>query len=71
MSGDTISDRPVMQELLRHVLQAYDVATSNEAKNALLRAVLDKIIYHKTYACKRGQKATDYLSLELFPRIKK
>ena len=56
---------------IRHVLHAYDVATSNEAKNALLRAVLDKVVYHKTYACKRGEKATDYLSIELFPRIKK
>jgi hypothetical protein len=41
------------------------------AIDGLLRAVLDKIIYHKTYACKRGEKACDYLSLELFPRIKK
>ena len=56
---------------IRHVLQAYDVAPSNEAKNALLRAVLDKVVYRKTYACKRGEKACDYLSIELFPRIKK
>ena len=76
---DSMAEAPVRVEdavysilpELRHVLQAYDVATSNEAKNALLRAVLDKIIYHKTYACKRGEKACDYLSLELFPRIKK
>lgn len=76
---DAMSSAPVRVEdavssllpEIRHVLQAYDVATSNEAKNALLRAVLDKVIYRKTYACKRGEKATDYLSLELFPRIKK
>lgn len=76
---DAMSNAPVRVEdavssllpEIRHVLQAYDVAPSNEAKNALLRAVLSKIIYHKTQACKRGQKATDYLSLELFPRIKK
>lgn len=74
-----LSDAPVRVEdavsdllpELRHVLQAYDVAPSNEAKNALLRAVLDRVIYHKTQACHRGQKATDYLSIELFPRIKK
>lgn len=48
------------------LLDVWPYATPAE-KNALLKACVQKIVYHKTYRCLRREKATDYLTLDIFP----
>jgi len=55
---------------IKHVLQAYDGASTPEAKNHLLRSVLDQAVYQKTHRCTRAESPSDYLSIDLFPRVK-
>lgn len=54
---------------VRTVLGAYDLAADPADKNALLRAVVDHVVYTKTQRCYRNNALTDYLSLTLFPRV--
>ena len=54
---------------VRTVLGAYDLAASPADKNALLRAVLDHVVYDKTQRCYRNNEPTDYLTVTLFPRV--
>ena len=54
---------------LRHVLQAYHAAPTAADKNKLLRSVIDHVDYHKTHRCLRGQRAADYVTLDLFLKV--
>ena len=51
------------------VLDAYAAAPDAETKNALLRSVIDRVIYHKTKRGYRNNKPGDFLSIEVFPRL--
>jgi len=55
---------------IKHVLQAYDGASTAEAKNTLLRSVLEQAIYQKTHRCTRAESPSDHLAINLFPRVK-
>ena len=52
---------------IERVLDAYPLATSAEQKNALLRSVVDHVIYHKTHAARKNENPADYIELDVFP----
>lgn len=54
---------------IQRVLDAYPMAQSAEDKNALLRSVIDHVVYHKTESAKGGQKSDNLLSLDVFPVV--
>ena len=51
---------------MRHVLDAYPLASSPEEKNALLKSVLEKVLYKKT---QRDRWGGNGMQLELFPLL--
>lgn len=51
------------------VLDSYRNAPDPETKNALLRSVIDHVVYHKTQRNMRNNKPGDNLSLEVYPRL--
>jgi len=53
---------------LRTVLDAYQAAPDPATKNALLRTVLDRVVYHKTQRCYRNDPPGAHLTLEIYPR---
>lgn len=55
---------------IKHVLQAYDGASTAEAKNSLLQSVLEKVVYQKTHRCTRAESPSAHLEIDLFPRVK-
>lgn len=55
---------------IKHVLQAYSTATSPASKNTLLLTILERVVYNKTHRCSRNENPSDFLTLELFPRMK-
>lgn len=54
---------------VRNVLGAYDLSATPAEKNALLRTVIDHIVYTKNQRCYRNNAPTDHLSLVLYPRV--
>ena len=55
---------------IQNVLDIWDLPDVTAAqKNALLRTVVKKIIYHKTIRCGRNQRPIDALTLEIYPFI--
>ena len=54
---------------VRTVVDVYDLAATPGEKNALLRTVIDHVSYTKTRRCYRNNAPTDYLSINIFPRI--
>lgn len=54
---------------VRSVVGAYALAATPADKNALLRSVLDHIIYSKNQRCYRNSAPTDHLTLTLYPRV--
>jgi len=54
---------------VRTVLGSYDLTATPAEKNALLRTVIDHIIYTKTQRCQRNNAPTDHLNLTLYPRV--
>lgn len=51
------------------VLDAYQYAETAEQKNALLRSVVDRVIYHKTRCAKKNENPADYIELDVWPVI--
>lgn len=51
------------------VLDSYRSTLDPEAQNALLRSVIDHIVYHKTQRNMRNNLPGDNLTLEVFPRL--
>lgn len=54
---------------LRNVVQTYDLASSAGEKNKLLKAVVEKVVYHKTHVCKRGENAADFVEIDVFVKV--
>lgn len=54
---------------LETVLSLYSKAESALEKNQLLKMVISKVIYTKTVKCHRNQDPSQYLKLQIFPRI--
>ncbi len=54
---------------LKTVLATYQSTEDPEQKNALLRSVIDHVVYHKTQRCYRNNALGDNLSIEVYPRI--
>lgn len=55
---------------IQNVLDVWDSPTVTPAqKNALLKSIISKIVYHKTTHCYRNQNPADYLSLDVFPVV--
>ena len=55
---------------IQNVLDVWDSPTVTPAqKNALLKSIILKIVYHKTTHCYRNQNPADYLSLDVFPVV--
>ena len=62
--------RAVILPRLRSVLDAYPHVKTPGEKNALLRSVVDHIIYHKTASARRSRiDPNTLLHVEVFPRI--
>lgn len=66
---------PTQEDVIRallpqcvNVLNAYGTASPAE-KNALLRSVIDRIVYHKTHRCFRNENPADFLELMVYPKI--
>ena len=55
---------------LEHLLAVYDTLELPEAKNEMLRDVLEKVEYNKTYNG-RGKMASDSFDVTIYPRIPK
>lgn len=53
---------------VRHVLDAYP-SGSVEQKNALLKSVVDRVIYHKTRAAQHGEDPALLIELDVFPLV--
>lgn len=51
------------------VLTNYATASTPAEKNALLRTVVSKIVFHRTERVYRGQNPASTLNLDIFPRI--
>ena len=60
------SSRDEIAPKMRHVLDAYPLASSPEEKNALLKSVLEKVLYKKT---QRDRWGGNGMQLELFPLL--
>lgn len=54
---------------VRTVLGSYDLSASPAEKNALLRTVIDRVVYTKTQRGYRNSDPGDYLSITLYPRV--
>lgn len=54
---------------VRTVLDAYRAAPTPGDKNALLRSVIERIVYHKTQRCMRNNQPGDFLTLVIYPKI--
>lgn len=73
---DQLAHTPTREDLIimqlpqiRHVLEAYPITTDLQQKNALLRSVISKVIYHKTKACTRSDNPADYMTLDIYPAV--
>lgn len=71
---DQLSHTPTRDELIvknlpqiRHVLDVYPITNDLQQKNALLRSVISKVVYHKTKLCKRNENPADYMELDIYP----
>lgn len=55
---------------IQNVLDVWDSPDATPAqKNALLKSIVSKIVYHKTTHCYRNQNPADYLSLDVYPIV--
>ena len=54
---------------LETVLSLYNKSESALEKNQLLKMVISKVVYTKTVKCHRNQDPSQYLKLQIFPRI--
>lgn len=61
--------RAALMPQILTVLDAYRDALDAEAKNKLLRSVIDHVVYHKTQRNMRNSNIGDHLSLEVFPLL--
>ncbi len=59
-----------LKEQINAVLDAWDYSDPQQ-KNALLRACVRQIIYHKTERCYRNDSPADFLSLDVLPVLSK
>lgn len=53
--------------LCQRVVDAYPLAQTPEQKNALLRSVVSRVVYHKTHAAKRNENSAEFVSLDVYP----
>lgn len=70
------ASRPTRAEIIRlqlptirNVLDAYGTESDPQQRNLLLKRVFDRIDYHKTARCYRGQNPTSTLVLTFYPRL--
>lgn len=56
---------------VKTVLELYALAETPAQKNALLKSVIDRIIYHKSEQTPRGHSPLETLTLEIFPKLPK
>ena len=61
------SRRPVQEAVIKKTIDAYPLARTAAEKNALLKTIIDHVIYTKLDRAKRGGPST--LTLEIFPLI--
>ena len=57
--------------LVKNVLEAYAATDDPAEKNALLKTVIDHIVYFKTAKTLRGHSPLESLTLEIYPRLPK
>lgn len=56
---------------VQHVINSYDSTTDVQAKNDMLKAVLEKVSYVKTEAAKKGKRDSADITIHIFPRLPK
>ena len=59
--------RRLLGPRLHTVLDGYRAASTPAEKNALLRTVVDHVLYHKTQRCHRNNRPGDHLTITVFP----
>ena len=59
--------RAAVLPAVERVLDAYPLAQSAEQKNALLRSVVARCVYHKTQTAKRNQNSASLIELDVWP----
>ena len=57
--------------IARTIVDAYELTKDPAQRNALLKSVIEQVIYRKSKACHRGENPTDYMELDVMPRIPK
>ena len=61
--------RAAILPVVRRVIDAYPYAETAEQKNALLRSVVDRVIYHKTHSAKKNEDPAKFIELDVFPVV--
>ena len=56
---------------IRDVLTLYEEAQTLAAKNALLKSVIEKVIYIKSEKCGRVKELSQKMQLEIYPKVPK
>lgn len=56
---------------IRDVLTLYEEAQTPAAKNALLKSVIEKVIYIKSEKCGRVKELSQKMQLEIYPKVPK
>ena len=51
------------------VIDAYPLAQTPEQKNALLKTILSRVVYHKSVKAKRGETGSEYITLDVYPSL--
>lgn len=61
--------RAAILPALCRVVDAYPSAQSAAQKNALLRSVVDHVIYHKTRSAKKNEDPAQFITLDVYPVV--
>lgn len=55
---------------IRYVMEAYPLTDDLQQKNALLKSVISKVVYHKTKHCTRADNPAEFMQLDIYPTVK-
>lgn len=74
---DAIQSKPSTAEIIksqlpqiRYVMEAYPLTDDLQQKNALLKSVISKVVYHKTKHCTRADNPAEFMQLDIYPTVK-
>lgn len=56
---------------VQHVIDTYNTITDIRVKNDMLKGVLEKVVYTKTKAARKGQRDSAEIKISIFPRLPK